>query len=127
MYKRVLIALDLEGVNLVAGKPYEALVYYKRIPGYNKEMESDLQKPWYLILGDWTDKNGNPYTFHEDGTCSLNGEELYFTVDGETMYSGETSELMAETHRMTGVNRWNAWLYDKRSGTEVLIYLTRVK
>lgn len=25
MYKRVLIALDLEGVNLVAGKPYEAL------------------------------------------------------------------------------------------------------
>ena len=25
MYKRILIALDLEGVNLVAGKPYEAL------------------------------------------------------------------------------------------------------
>lgn len=111
---------------LAAGKPYEALVYYQRIPGY-KSVDSRLSRSWYLILGEWTDLQGNLYVFREDGTCSLNGEELSFTVDGDAMYTGDDPDLMAETHRLTGVNRQHAWLYDKRTGTEITIYLTRVE
>jgi len=46
---------------------------------------------------------------------------------GDVMYTGETATLLAETHRLTGVNRQHAWLYDRRSGTEITIYLTRVE
>ena len=33
---------------------------------------------------------------------------------------------MTATHRITGVNRTHAWLYDQRGEKEVTIYLTRV-
>jgi len=107
-----------------AGKPYEALQWYQRIPGY-KSVDSKLQKGCYLILGSWTDLQGNVYEFYDDGVCRLNGELLSFTIDGDRMYTGETADLLAETHRLTGVNRQHAWLYDLRSGTEITIYLTR--
>ena len=109
-----------------AGQPYEALKWYRRIPGY-KSVDTRLQRGCYLILGSWTDLQNNLYEFREDGTCSLNGEELAFSVMGDVMYTGETATLLAETHRLTGVNRQHAWLYDRRSGTEITIYLTRVE
>ena len=109
---------------LNAGKPYEALMYYRRIPGY-RMVDSRLKKSCYLILGRWTDLQGNLYEFFDDGTCSMNGEMLHFVVDGDRMYTGESAELMAETHRLTGVNQQHAWLYDKRSEKEITIYLTR--
>ena len=109
-----------------AGKPFEALVWYRRIPGY-KQVDSRLQRPCYLILGKWTDLGGNVYHFRDDGSASMNGEEVFFAVESDRMYTGATASALAHTHRLTGVTRQHAWLYDRRSGTEVTIYLTRVE
>ena len=43
------------------------------------------------------------------------------------MHTGETADGLSATHRLNGVNRYNAYLYDKRGDKEVTIYLTRVK
>lgn len=108
-----------------AGKPYEALAYYREIPGY-KSVDDRLSRSCYLILGTWEDLKGNRYVFRDDGTCSMAGEELYFNIDGTSVFTGDTSVALARTHRLTSVTNKNAWLFDGRSGTEITVYLTRV-
>jgi len=108
-----------------AGKPYEALKWYRLIPGY-RGVDNKLQKGCYLILGSWTDLQGNVYTFRDDGSCLMNGLELFFTVDGENMYTGDDPDVLAMTHRLTGVNRQHAWLYEQAGDKEITIYLTRM-
>ena len=106
------------------GKPYEALAYYREIPGY-RNVNDRLQRACYLILGAWTDLDGVVYVFSDDGTLTIGGEKLYFTVDGTTLRTGASPDALADTHRLSGVTKRNAWLFDKRSGTEVTIYLTK--
>ena len=108
------------------GKPYEAYVYYKQLPTNYRAMSERLQKVCYLILGTWEDNQGNRYIFREEGICKLNGEALYFTMEDSTIYTGETADLMAPTHKVTGVNRTSAWLCDLRGEKEVSIYLKRI-
>ena len=109
-----------------AGKPYEAYAYYKQLPANYRAMSEKLQRPCYLILGTWEDNQGNRYIFREEGICNLNGETLYFTMDDVTVYTGETPDLMAPTHRVNGVNRSSCWLYDQRGAKEITLYLKRV-
>ena len=121
-------ALYQEGNRLFSeGKPYEAYVYYKQLPANYRAMAEKLQRPCYLILGTWEDRQGNRYIFREEGVCNLNGEVLYFNVENSAMYTGESADSLTATHRLNGVNRYNAYLYDKRGDREVTIYLTRVK
>ena len=107
-----------------AAQPYAALDYYRDIPGY-RDVNSRLQKACYLLLGTWTDLSGAEYTFREDGTCLMAGEELHFSVDGTNLLTGPSADALSITHRFSGVTKKNAWVYDKRSGTEVTIYLTK--
>ena len=79
-----------------------------------------------IILGTWEDTQGNRYIFREEGICNLNGETLYFTMEDNQIYTGETAALMAPTHQVTGVNRQSAWLFDQRGEKEITIYLTRI-
>ncbi len=107
-------------------KPYDALRYYKELPDGYGDLNSRMQQPCYLILGTWEDLQGNRYIFREEGVCSLNGENVFFVVDGTSMYTGKQQDMLAVTHRLTGVNRSHAWLYDQRGEKEITIYLTRV-
>lgn len=107
-----------------AKQPYAALTYYQQIPNY-KRTEEKLQNACYLILGTWEDLNGGVYEFRADGTCTLNGETLYFLVEGTVVRTGTTEGELTETHRLTGVNLQHAWLYDQRGDTEVPTYLTK--
>ena len=108
------------------GKPYEAWMYYKELPANYGNMKDRLQKPCYLILGTWEDLQGNRYIFRGEGVCSLNGEALCFNMQDATLFTGKTADSLAATHRITGVNRTHAWLYDQRGEKEITIYLTRV-
>ncbi len=109
-----------------AGYPYEAYPYFMQLPADYRGVKERLQRSVYLILGTWEDKNGNRYIFRGEGVCNLNGEAFCFNVQSSTMFTGKTADNLTATHRLTGVNLTNAWLYDLRSGTEVAIYLTRV-
>ncbi len=120
-------ALYQEGSRLFeAGYPYEAYPYFMKLPADYRGLKAKMQRAVYLILGTWEDKEGNRYIFRGEGVCNLNGETLCFNLQGSAMSTGKTAGALTETHRVTGVNRKNAWLYDKRSGKEVAIYLTRV-
>ena len=109
------------------GNPYEAYVYFKQLPTDYRALSETLQRVCYLILGTWEDNQGRRYIFREEGICNLNGETLYFTMEDATIYTGETAALMAPTHRVTGVNRTTAWLFDQRGEKEITIHLTKVK
>ena len=107
-----------------AGQPYAALAYYREIPGY-RNVDTRLQHACYLILGTWTDLDGVTYTFKDDGTLTIGDEKLYFLVDGTTLRTGASPETLSDTHRLTGVTRRNAWLFDRRGDKEITIYLTK--
>ena len=107
-----------------AGEPYAALEYYLEIPGY-RNVDSRLQHACYLILGTWTDLDGVTYVFAKDSTLTIGDEKLYFAVDGTTLRTGASPDELSDTHRLTGVTRRNAWLFDKRGDKEITIYLTK--
>lgn len=109
-----------------AGQPYAAYPYYQPI-AQERRVKERLKESCYLILGNWVDKSGNAYAFRLDGTCLIAGEEMYFAVDGMTIRTGMTSNVLTDTHRLTGINTRTAWLFDQRSGTDVQVYLTKVE
>ena len=109
------------------GKPYEAYAYYQQLPGSYRAVSTRMQRACYLLLGTWEDRNGNRYIFRGEGLCSLNGEVLYFNVQGYDMYTGENAEGLTLTHRLSGITGYSAWLVDERGEKDVNIHLTRVK
>ena len=109
------------------GKPYEAYAYYQQLPGSYRAVSTRMQRACYLLLGTWEDKNGNRYIFRGEGLCNLNGEVLYFNVQGYDMYTGENAGGLTLTHRLSGITAYSAWLVDERGEKDVNIHLTRVK
>ena len=109
-----------------AGKPYEALVLYKQLPSDFRQLKDRMQKAAFLILGTWEDVKGNRYIFREEGICNLAGETFYFNVVDGSVLTGKAADDLTQTHRITGLNQKNAYLFDMRGEKEISIYLTKV-
>ncbi|MDD6050955.1 MAG: hypothetical protein PUC00_06750, partial [Clostridiales bacterium] len=109
------------------GKPYEAYAYYQQLPEGYRNVSSRMQRACYLLLGTWEDKQGNRYIFRGEGVCNLNGEALYFNIQGYDVYTGQTKDGLTLTHRLGSVTRDSAWLADVRDKQGVSIQLQRVK
>lgn len=107
------------------GQPYAALDYYRDIPGY-RNVNTQMEKPCYMLLGTWTDLKDQVYIFRGDGTCSIAGQEMYFNANGDHLFTGATKDDLKAAYTYNGVTKRNAWLFDDRTGTQVRIYLTRV-
>ncbi len=109
------------------GKPYEALPYYRNIPGYKDVTSKRLDRNCYKVLGKWTSKTGVVMEFREDGTCTMDGEELFFNVNNYSMLTGVTKERLTLTHKVTAVYERDLTLRDIRDGKNVIIKMTRVE
>ena len=110
------------------GKPYEALPYYKNIPDYKDVTKKRLARNCYMVLGKWTSKTGVNMEFREDGTCTIDGEELFFNVSGTySMLTGVTKDRLTLTHKVTAVYEKDMTLRDIRDGKNKVIKLTRVE
>ncbi|MGN1019410.1 MAG: hypothetical protein ACI4O7_03475 [Aristaeellaceae bacterium] len=107
-----------------AGKTYEALPFYRMIPGY-RNVDSVLERSCYLILGQWLGADGQTYTFLPDGTCSLNGEKLYFAVSAYAMQTGIAPDALSLTHKVSSIAQNDLTLRDIRDGQNIVIRLTR--
>ena len=85
-----------------AGKPYEALPYYQRIPDYRDVAAKKLTRRAYLILGVWESEDGaRRAVFRADGLCELFGQTLYFAVDGYGLKTGTDPAALTLTHKLT--------------------------
>ncbi len=110
------------------GKPYEALPYYKNILDYKDVTKKRLKRNCYMVLGKWTSKAGVIMEFREDGTCTIDGEELFFNVSGTySMLTGVTKERLTLTHKVTAVYENDLTLRDIRDGRNSVIKLSRVE
>ncbi len=108
------------------GKPYEALPYYKNILDYKDVAKKRLMRNCYMVLGKWKSKTGVAIEFREDGTCTIDGEELFFNVSGTySMLTGVTKERLTLTHKLTAVYENDLTLRDIRDGKNTVIKLTR--
>ena len=98
-------------------------------------------EPWILewkSSGAWTDGallmaannkskyEGNRYIFREEGICNLAGETFYFNVIDAKVFTGKEADGLTQTHRISGLNQKNAYLFDMRGDQEISIYLTKV-
>lgn len=116
-----------EGERLTAaGQPFAALPYYRAVPDY-KEAAQRLESPCYRLVGTWQDEAGAVYSFNEDGTCTLAGEKLYFSMNGDTISTGEASDALMISHRVSSLADDSATLYDLRLSSVVAVKLTRMK
>ena len=107
-----------------AGDAYAALPYYQLIPGY-RNVDEVLSRSCYLILGQWLGAEGESYLFLPDGTCSLNGEKLLFTVSTYAMQTGTAADALTLTHKVSSIDKKELNLRDIRDGQNVIIRLTR--
>ncbi len=108
-----------------AGKPYEALPYFRAAKGY-RGTESYMKKSCYLILGDWQTEDGRRYSFMPDGHCVLNGEALCFSVPNEyELLTGAEAGNLEKTHSITRIDDKYLTLRDLRDNRNQIIVLTR--
>jgi len=109
------------------GKPYEALPYYRNIPDYRDVTTKRLARNCYMVLGKWTTKADVVLEFREDGTCVIDGEELFYNVNNYSMLTGVTKDRLTLTHKVTAVREKSMTLRDISDGKNVIIRLTRVE
>ena len=110
------------------GRPYEALPYYRNIPDYKDVSTRRLTRSCYQVLGKWVSKTGVSMEFREDGTCVIDGEELFFNVVGSyTMNTGVTRDRLTLTHKVTNVSEDGLTLRDLRNGRNVIIKMTKAE
>ena len=72
-----------------AGRPLDALPVLERIP-QSKTAQKRLDAYVYRIIGRWKDTKGREFTFRRDGTCRIDGKELYFGGSSYYVFVGET-------------------------------------
>lgn len=109
-----------------AGQPYAALPYYQAVPDYG-EAARRLDSACYRLVGTWQDETGAVYAFNQDGTCTLAGEKLYFTISGDTISTGESPEGLLVSHRVSAITEESATLYDLRLASATAVKLTKLE
>ena len=82
-------------------KPYEALVYYEKIPDYQDVTEKKLQRACYRILGTWKSRTGVVMEFRRDGTCRIDGKEQSFYARMYSLYLGSGTGKMKLNYQIT--------------------------
>ena len=76
-------------------KPYDALPYYRAIPGY-KDVERKLDRVCYRMLGRWVSRTGIEMEFREDGTCTIDGKAYYFRGSQFAFYTGTQPDQLKD-------------------------------
>ncbi|MBR5231345.1 MAG: hypothetical protein IKW00_03750 [Clostridia bacterium] len=75
-------------------RPYEALRYYRNILDYKDVQKEKLDRVCYRILGLWVSNTGIVMEFRDDGTCTINGDELFFYAKNFSLETGEKEDAL---------------------------------
>ena len=109
------------------GKVYEALPYFRAAAPESRQAANRLKAPCYLILGSWTDREGNTQAeFREDGSCTLAGEELAFRLaNSYSLETGPDAGHLESNIRISDLTENHLGLRDLRSEPATLYSLNR--
>lgn len=56
------------------------------------------------MFGTWESNQGDKFIFRADGTCNINGEELYYIIKNWTFHTGQNANSMSTTYRIVSNN-----------------------
>lgn len=96
--------------------PFAALPYYRAIVNY-KDVDQKLSRWVYQVLGTWASPQGKLYVFRDDGSCTLDGVNGYFTVAGYNLMTGETADSLRGSHRISNLTRTRLILRENATAT----------
>jgi hypothetical protein len=106
-------------------KPYEALVYYRNILEYKDVKTRKLNRTPYRIIGKWESTKGVVFEFRDDGTCLMDGKELYYFARNYSLMAGDRPEKLDIAYRI--VNLRDNSLSIQNQKNKVLYKCTRVE
>ena len=86
------------------GKSYEALPYYRKILDYKDVTSYRLTRRPFMVLGSWESVQGTSMTFREDGTCAIDGRELYFSVRNNLITIGDRQDELTDRYIILVLN-----------------------
>lgn len=89
-------------------KPFEALAYYRQIPGYKDVTTKKLTRLVYRMMGAWRSTySGVEMIFEDDGTCKIDGKSMYYTVGASGAYAlsvGDQPTSLAHTYTILSLS-----------------------
>lgn len=100
-----------------ARKAFDALVYYKQIPGYKDVDSKRLSKTVYEIMGKWESTKGVAMEFREDGTCTIDGRTAYYYATTYALETGETPDDLAYTYNIVSNSKNSLTLRHEKTNT----------
>lgn len=68
-----------------------------------------------LLLGSWTNEE-HTWSFEQDGQCTLDGEALYYALDGYNLLTGPAPDALTVTHKIAVMPTDVLHLRDIRNG-----------
>ena len=109
-----------------AQQPFEALRYFQEVPTYKNVEEKWLQRPVYLMLGQWRSVKGYTAEFREDYTCTIDGVDYYYNVPNDFAISlGSSMENVNKAYEIVDCTKKKLNLRNLKTGT--VYYFTRVE
>jgi hypothetical protein len=107
-----------------ANKPYEALKYYRNILDYKDVSTKKLTRVAYRVVGTWKTDKGAVFTFRDDGTCTIEGKEMYFYAKNFTLMAGDRPEELNINYHIVDSREQRMTL--RHTPTKKLYKFTRV-
>lgn len=104
-------------------RAFDALVYYKQIPGYKDVDSKRLSKTVYQIMGKWESNKGVEMEFREDGTCTIDGRTACYYATTYALETGETQDDLAYTYNIVSNSKNSLTLRHEK--TNVLYRMQR--
>ena len=99
-----------------AGSRLEAMPYLQASNGY-KDSQKLLKGFVYLILGSWTREGADESVeFRPDGTCTFDGGEYYFDVNGYALMIGDAPHPAERTHAIVSMDEERMTLKREKNG-----------
>ena len=107
------------------GKPYEAYPYYLQITDYRDVSTKKLKRVAYSIFGTWTSTKDETFVFHSDGTCTVNGKNMFYYCKQYTLKIGPSKDNLEKSYQIY-YQKNNAFTF-KDLKTGVVYKMTRTE
>jgi tetratricopeptide (TPR) repeat protein len=105
------------------GKAYEALPFYRSIADYRDVSSKKLTRYAYRILGKWESTKGVLMEFREDGSCTIDGREMFFLAALYRLSTGDLPGELSYTHNIVRLTDTGMTLRDE--STQKIFKMTR--